>query len=90
MAEYESVGITVRDVAADKFIAAYSAHLKTTGQIELPRWVDFVKTGINRELAPYDEDWFYVRAAAIARKVYLRPGCGVGGLRKAFGGQKRR
>jgi len=70
MAEYESVGITVRDVAADKFIAAYSAHLKTTGQIELPRWVDFVKTGINRELAPYDEDWFYVRAGGFVQTIF--------------------
>mmetsp|Transcript_13918 Transcript_13918/g.17785 ORF Transcript_13918/g.17785 Transcript_13918/m.17785 type:complete len:160 (+) Transcript_13918:109-588(+) len=88
--QFESVGITVRDVGAAKFIAAYAAHLKTTGQIELPRWVDYVKTGTNRELSPYDDDWFYIRAAAIARKVYLRPGCGVGGLKKAFGGKTRR
>jgi len=88
--QFESVGITVRDVSAAKFIAAYAAHLKTTGQIELPKWVDYVKTGVRKELAPYDEDWYYVRAAALARKVYLRPGCGVGGLRKAFGGSYRR
>jgi small subunit ribosomal protein S19e len=30
------------------------------------------------------------RAAAVARKVYLRPGRGVGGLRKAFGTSERR
>ncbi len=43
-----------------------------------------------RELAPYNPDWYYVRAAAVARKVYLRPGRGVGGLRKAFGSVERR
>ncbi|CAM9771565.1 unnamed protein product, partial [Laminaria digitata] len=31
-----------------------------------------------------------VRAAAVARKVYLRPGRGVGGLSKAFGTKARR
>ena len=30
-----------------------------------------------------------MRAAAVARRVYLRPGTGVGGLRKAFGMKDR-
>merc|ERR1711918_39282 len=38
------------------------------------------------ELAPYDEDWFYIRAASVARKVYLRSGTGVGALKKWYGG----
>lgn len=28
----------------------------------MPTWVDIVKTGSFKELAPYDPDWFYVRA----------------------------
>eukprot|EP00640_Fibrocapsa_japonica_P008456 CAMPEP_0113937612 /NCGR_PEP_ID=MMETSP1339-20121228/4196_1 /TAXON_ID=94617 /ORGANISM="Fibrocapsa japonica" /LENGTH=72 /DNA_ID=CAMNT_0000940449 /DNA_START=81 /DNA_END=296 /DNA_ORIENTATION=- /assembly_acc=CAM_ASM_000762 len=72
MAEFEPRAITVRDVAAADFIAAYAAHLKSTGRLELPKWVDIVKTGVNRELSPYSEDWYYIRAAALARKVYLR------------------
>ncbi|CAM9188944.1 unnamed protein product, partial [Phaeothamnion confervicola] len=78
-------GITVRDVPAAAFIKAYAEHLKNTGRFELPAWCDLVKTGPHKELAPYDDDWYYVRAAAVARKVYMRPGRGVGGLRKAFG-----
>ena len=31
-------------------------------QIQLPSWVDIVKTGAFKELAPYDPDWYYVRA----------------------------
>uniref|UniRef100_A0A2P2KYP1 Uncharacterized protein MANES_01G097700 n=1 Tax=Rhizophora mucronata TaxID=61149 RepID=A0A2P2KYP1_RHIMU len=31
-------------------------------QIELPHWTDIVKTGRFKELAPYDPDWYYVRA----------------------------
>jgi len=59
-------------------------------QIQLPSWVDLVKTGPLRELAPYDSDWYYVRAAAIARKVYMRQALGVGALRRQFGGRNER
>lgn len=31
-------------------------------QIELPPWTDIVKTARFKELAPYDPDWYYVRA----------------------------
>jgi len=31
-------------------------------QIELPEWTDIVKTGRHKELAPYDPDWYYIRA----------------------------
>lgn len=83
-------GVTVRDVDAQKFINAYAAHLKRTGKLAVPAWVDLVKTGHAKELAPYNMDWFYVRAAALARMVYLRPGTGVGAFRKAFGTRKNR
>lgn len=44
----------------------------TTGKLEVPVWVDVVKTGTGKELAPYDADWFYIRTAAVARHIYLR------------------
>lgn len=31
-------------------------------QMELPEWTDIVKTAKFKELAPYDPDWYYVRA----------------------------
>ena len=31
-------------------------------QIQLPSWVDIVKTAPFKELAPYDPDWYYIRA----------------------------
>lgn len=31
-------------------------------QIELPDWVDLVKTGYFKQLAPMNEDWYFVRA----------------------------
>ena len=52
---------TVKDVQADAFIKAYAALLKRSGRLTVPKWVDLVKTGIHKELAPYNADWFYVR-----------------------------
>jgi len=84
-----SGGITVKDVPEKLFIAAYAEHLKRTNWLELPKWVDYVKTGISKQLAPYDPDWYYIRAASVARKIYLRPGTSVGDLKKIYGSNKR-
>ena len=61
-----------------------------TGKIEVPVWVDIVKTGHFKEQAPYNPDWFYVRAAALARHIYLRKAVGIGHLRKFHGGASNR
>lgn len=53
-------------------------------------WVELVKTGPAKELPPQDIDWFYVRAASVARHVYLRKTVGVGRLRKVHGSAKNR
>ena len=81
---------TVKDVPAAAFVKEYAAHLKRSGKIELPPWVDLVKTSVAKELAPYDPDWYYIRAASIARHVYIRPDVGVGGFKKRFGSKYRR
>eukprot|EP01135_Chromosphaera_perkinsii_P006971 Nk52_evm9s639 gene=Nk52_evmTU9s639 len=78
-------GVTVKDVDSHQFVKAYAQFLKRSGKIEVPKWIDIVKTGAHKELSPYDPDWFYVRCAAIARHVYLRNPVGVGALRKVFG-----
>mmetsp|Transcript_18546 Transcript_18546/g.30254 ORF Transcript_18546/g.30254 Transcript_18546/m.30254 type:complete len:177 (+) Transcript_18546:75-605(+) len=81
---------TVKDVSAQAFIEKYAQHLKRQGKMEIPNWVDIVKTGTHKELAPYSADWYYVRAASVARKIYLRPHTGVGALTKWYGGRARR
>eukprot|EP01136_Pigoraptor_vietnamica_P035047 Opistho-1_new@99775 len=81
-------GTTLKDVNSHDFVRAYAAFLKRSGKIEVPKWADIVKTGTHKELAPYDADWFYIRCASIARKLYLSQGLGVGALRRAYGGRK--
>ncbi|XP_058180795.1 small ribosomal subunit protein eS19x-like [Rhododendron vialii] len=85
----KEVSRTVKDVSPHEFVKAYSAHLKRSGKMELPQWTDIVKTGTFKELAPYDPDWYYIRAASMARKIYLRGGLGVGAFRRIYGGSKR-
>jgi small subunit ribosomal protein S19e len=81
--------VTVKDVSSHDFVRAYAAYLKRTGKLEVPKWNDVVKTGIYKELAPYDRDWFYTRAASVARHIYLRGGVGIGALTKVYGGAQR-
>ncbi|GFY27222.1 40S ribosomal protein S19 [Trichonephila clavipes] len=82
--------VTVKDVNQMQFVKALAAHLKKTGKLKVPEWVDVVKTGVYKELAPYDEDWFYTRCASIARRLYLRAPVGVKTFAKVFGGKYRR
>lgn len=48
--------------SAESFIEAYASHLKRSGKLEVPNWVDLVKTGTFKEQGPYDPDWYYIRA----------------------------
>lgn len=56
-----STGCTVKDVPPAEFVTTYAAYLKRVGQVEIPPWVDTIKTAPRKELAPYDQDWFYIR-----------------------------
>eukprot|EP00013_Stygamoeba_regulata_P028098 CAMPEP_0177646904 /NCGR_PEP_ID=MMETSP0447-20121125/10017_1 /TAXON_ID=0 /ORGANISM="Stygamoeba regulata, Strain BSH-02190019" /LENGTH=169 /DNA_ID=CAMNT_0019149457 /DNA_START=47 /DNA_END=556 /DNA_ORIENTATION=- len=82
--------VTVKDVPAQDFVKTYASYLKKSGKITLPKWTDVVKTACHKELAPTNPDWFYIRAASLARKVYVRSGTGVGRFRKAYGSRERR
>ncbi|PRP80753.1 hypothetical protein PROFUN_11493 [Planoprotostelium fungivorum] len=79
---------SVRDVSADKFIEAYARHLKRSGRINVPKWADIVKTGAYKEQGPTNPDWYYIRLASVARRLYLKGGLGVGLLRRIYGGRQ--
>merc|ERR1711931_382107 len=81
-------GVTVKDVNPQDFVRAFAARLKKS-KLKVPEYVEIVKTSKAHELGPTDPDWFYVRAASVARHVYLRPNVGVGAVRKIYGGAKR-
>merc|ERR1719340_127030 len=79
----QSVG--VKDVDQQVFTKALAAFLKKSGKVKLPEWVDLVKTNVAKELAPYDEDWYYTRLASMARHIYVRSPVGVATMTKIYG-----
>jgi len=81
---------SVKDVDQHEIVHSISNFLKKSGKIKVPEWADLVKLGKNKELAPINPDWYYVRVASIARRIYVRSPTGVGSLRKVYGGNKRR
>merc|ERR1712212_433292 len=81
---------SVKDVNQQQFTKAFAAFLKKSGKVKVPEWSDLVKTASFKELAPFDEDWFYTRLSAIARHIYMRSPVGVGAVKRIFGGRINR
>ena len=61
---------TVFDVNANELITRAKEELKKIEQIKPTEWAKYVKTGVSRERAPIQEDYWYIRAAAIMRQLY--------------------
>lgn len=48
-----------------------------------------MKTACFKDLAPYDSDWLYTRAASVAYQLYIRGKVGVSALKSHYGGKQR-
>jgi small subunit ribosomal protein S19e len=79
--------VTLYDVPADDLIEAVAAELEE--RIEQPAWASFTKTGSSRELPPQQEDFWYVRAASLLRKLAIDGPKGIDRLSTEYGGKKR-
>ncbi|MEM3120149.1 MAG: 30S ribosomal protein S19e, partial [Nitrososphaerota archaeon] len=65
-------------------------YLKENKMVSAPKWAAYAKTGVSKDRPPSDPDWWYVRSAAILRKLYIRgEGLGVSRLRRMYGGRHR-
>ena len=84
------VGVSVKDVDQHEFVKALSAFFKRSGKLSVPGHVDLIKLSKFKELAPMDADWYYTRAASMARHLYYRAPAGVGAFTKIYGGRFRR
>jgi small subunit ribosomal protein S19e len=78
---------TVFEVPAEPLIEKTAMKLKDVKSIKAPEWSTFVKTGQHKERPPENKDWWYIRVAAVLRKVYLHSPIGVTQLRSMFGGK---
>uniref|UniRef100_A0A2K5C9M2 40S ribosomal protein S19 n=1 Tax=Aotus nancymaae TaxID=37293 RepID=A0A2K5C9M2_AOTNA len=77
------LGVTVKEVNQQEFVRALAAFLKKSWKLKVPEWL-----AKHKELAPYDENWVYTRAASTAWHLYLR-GVALGSMTKIYGGRQR-
>jgi small subunit ribosomal protein S19e len=81
---------TVYDVPPDHIIRRAAEELKKRKEIVPPAWAAFAKTGVHKEMPPEDPDWWFTRAAAVLRRVYVDGPLGVERMRSFYGGNKNR
>lgn len=76
----------VYDVKAEPLIRSIANDLED--EFEAPEWTEFVKSGVDRERPPEQQNWYHLRAAAILRRIYMEGPLGVSRLRTIYGGRK--
>ncbi len=78
----------ILDIDSQKLIEKAAEKMQGMEEFKPPEWSEYVKTGKDRERTPTQKNWWYIRAASVLRKVYLKQGLGVSKLRKVYGGRK--
>ncbi|MBU2637672.1 MAG: 30S ribosomal protein S19e [Nanoarchaeota archaeon] len=81
---------TVYDVKAGDLNKHVSEELKKSANVKMPDWAHFVKTGHGKDRVPSDSEWWYKRAAALLRRIYLLGPIGVSKLQTKYGCRKNR
>lgn len=80
---------TLYDVPAEAVIEELVEVLDDEDAIEAPEWIEFTKTGADRELPPEQEDFWTRRAASLLRKVAIDGPVGIGSLETEYGDAKQ-
>ena len=80
---------TLYDAPAEDVIEALAETLTDEDAIEEPEWIEFVKTGHDRELPPEQEEFWARRSASLLRKVAIDGPVGVGALKTEYGNAKQ-
>lgn len=80
----------VREIEPGKYNILLAEALKKVPEFKKPEWIDFVKSGTNRQRPIQDVDFWQKRAASILRQIYIQKIVGVQKLRTRYGGRKDR
>ncbi|MDP8011229.1 MAG: 30S ribosomal protein S19e [Thermoplasmata archaeon] len=78
---------TVYDVDPDVLLHELAERLKNEN-VTVPEWAKWVKTGVHREKAPFQDDWWYLRLASVFRKIYIMGPIGTSRLSAEYGGKR--
>ena len=86
--------VNLLDVQANLFITKLADLFREKNLIKLPSYATsaLVKCSHSNELSPLDANWFFHKAAAVARQIYVSKSktLGVGSLRSVLGKKQRR
>ena len=82
----------VLDINSNEFIKTLALFLKEKNIIKVPKYASIVKCGHANDTHPVDQDYFYSKAAAIFRRLYVtkNKNLGIGTLRVLLGKKQRR
>lgn len=78
---------TLYDVSANKLIELTAVKLKDDERFAPPEWAAWVKTGVHKEHPPQNDDWWYIRCAALLRRIAIDGPVGTQRLRSVYGGK---
>jgi len=82
--------MSIYTVEPSKLIQSIADKLKEYPEIAPPEDSKFWKTAFFKELAPVEEDFWYIRCASLLRKINKFGEIGVNRLRKKYGGRNRK
>jgi small subunit ribosomal protein S19e len=80
--------VSINEVNAQQLVKAVAKKLQEQAMPK-PAYVGLVKSGAGKERVPLQDDFWYVRSAAILRQLYLRGPVGISRLRTYFGNRRR-
>ena len=80
----------VRSIEPGKYNIILAQALKEYEEFQKPEWVNYVKSGTQKQRPIQDPDFWYKRAASILRQIYLNGIVGVNRLRTKYGSKKIR
>lgn len=78
------------DVPPSMLLPQLATELRSRQAVAPPPWATFVKTGVHKQRAPVEPDWWYLRSASVLRKIYVKGHVGVTRLSAEYGGKRDR
>jgi small subunit ribosomal protein S19e len=78
------------DVPPSVLLPRLAQALKTNQSVAPPEWASYVKTGVHKQRAPSQTDWWYLRSASVLRKISMLGATGVSRLAAEYGGKRDR
>jgi len=78
------------DVPTSALLPRLATELKNRQAVVPPPWASFAKTGVHKQRAPTQPDWWYLRSASVLRKIYVRGDIGIVRLSAEYGGKRDR